>query len=343
MAKVALVGANGHGLHHRRRITALTAASPAAPGGHAALETVGIELVALVDPKEIADPPPEVPLFREAGEMLAAVKPDVVIVCTPPATHLPISAAALRAGADVLVEKPPVLNLSEHDELSKVEQETGRVVQVGFQALGSPQLPLLRKQAPCDVSVVSSWQRDDAYWNRSAWAGKLPLDGALRNPFAHAIMQALSINDSEPVLAEVAWCRTRQQLEVDDTSTLRLTLANGHRILIAATLAGDDYIDGRLKAGEFEGDFRHSDGVSLLGNLIAHRATGEPLLAPLRVTRPFTAVVQALSTLPKPAFVPPPLSGIAAALTDCAREFALLTEINNPWAAMVSGGTATIG
>ncbi len=327
--RVALVGANGHGTHHRRNVP---------------------DLVALCDPAVIEGAPPGVPLFRDHHAMLSAIEPDVVIVCTPPATHLPIASAALRAGADVLLEKPPVLNLAEHDELSRVEGETGRFVQVGFQALGSPQLPELRRHAPCDVSVVSSWQRDDAYWSRSSWAGRLPLDGALRNPFAHAIMQALSVNDSPLVSVEVAWCRTREQLEVDDTATLRLTLANGHRVLIAVTLAGDEFADGWLSAGPFQGNFRHDNGVSLLANLIAHRVSGEPLLAPLAKTRDFTAIVQALSTMPEPALVASEISGgtrtlpgIAAILRECGREFALLNEISNPWAATVTGGAATIG
>ncbi|HCT79783.1 MAG TPA: gfo/Idh/MocA family oxidoreductase [Micromonosporaceae bacterium] len=328
-ARVALIGANGHGLHHRRQLASLRDA----------------QLVALCDTAPVIDPPADVPVFHDPAQMLSAGKPDVVIVSTPPPTHLPLAVAALRAGADVFLEKPPVLNLAEHDALTETIDETGRAVQVGFQALASPELPRLRALAPCDVSVLGAWQRDDAYWSRSPWAGRLPLDGALRNPFAHALMQSLAIQASEPVRVEVAWCRIRP-IEVDDTATLRVTCANGGRILIAVTLAGEEFIDSRLRVGAVELDYRVGSGVPLLENLLAHRSMGEPLLAPLAITRGFTAVVEALATVEKPGVAPGErgvLHGVNEALTRCVEEFALLNEIDIPWAATVTGGTATIG
>jgi predicted dehydrogenase len=330
--KVALVGANGHGLHHRRHLETLPEA----------------ELVALCDTRPVVEPPEGVPVFGDLDELLSRTRPDILIVATPPVTHLPFAVKALRAGADVLLEKPPVLDLGEHHELSKVQSESGRAVQVGFQALTSPALPGLKALAPADVSVVGAWQRDDSYWTRSPWAGRLPLDGALRNPFSHAVMQALTVAGSVPVRAEVAWCRTRD-IEVDDTATLRLSLANGHRILIAVTLATEQFIDGRLRVGETELDFR-GEGSSLLANLIAHRQAGAALLAPLAATRAFTAVVQALAGMPRPALAPAErdgatltLPGISEILRTCAAEFKLLNEIENPWSAIVSGGAATTG
>jgi predicted dehydrogenase len=327
--RIALIGANGHGRHHREQLEEFAAG----------------ELVALCDPAEVEDAPEGVPVFTDHAEMLASVKPEVVIVSTPPATHLPIAADALRAGADVLLEKPPVLNLAEHEALSQVESLTGRAVQVGFQALASPELPRLKALGPCDVSVFGSWQRDDEYWTRSPWAGRLPLDGALRNPFSHAVMQALAVAGSEPVKVEVAWCRIRD-IEVEDTATLRLTLANAQRVLIAVTLAGEDFIDSRMKVGEVELDYRVDSGLPLLENLLAHRRNGEALVAPLALTRGFTAVVQALGAMPRPGLAPSEegvLVGSNAALELCARNFMLLNEIDTPWAATVTGGTATIG
>jgi predicted dehydrogenase len=327
--RIALIGANGHGMHHRRQLEEFEAG----------------ELVALCDRAEVSEAPDGVPVFTDHAEMLAAVKPEIVIVSTPPATHLPIAADALRAGADVLLEKPPVLNLAEHDALSQVETATGRVVQVGFQALASPELPRLKALAPCDVSVFGSWQRDDDYWARSPWAGRLPLDGALRNPFSHAVMQALAVAGSEPVKVEVAWCRIRD-IEVEDTATLRLTLANKKRLLIAVTLAGEDFIDSRMRVGEVELDYRVDSGLPLLANLLAYRRNGEKMVAPLGLTRGFTAVVQALGAIDGPGLAPSEegvLVGVNAALERCAQNFTLLDEIDMPWAATVTGGTATIG
>src|SRR5687767_6152470 len=44
--------------------------------------------------------------YTDSGEMLAAEKPDIVSICTPPAFHFPIIKQALEAGAWVFCEKP---------------------------------------------------------------------------------------------------------------------------------------------------------------------------------------------------------------------------------------------
>jgi Oxidoreductase family, NAD-binding Rossmann fold len=381
--RVALIGANGHGLHHRRQVASL---GPVA------------ELVALCDVLPVTDVPEGVPVFTDVAEMLKAAEPELVIVCTPPRTHLPFALSALESGADVLLEKPPVLNLAEHDLLSEAIERTDRVVQVGFQGLGSSRLPELQAfsqaQAPCDISIVGSWQRDDVYWSRSPWAGRLPLDGALRNPFAHYTMQALAISTSEPVRLEVAWCRVRD-IEVDDTATLRLTLADGSRVLIAVTLAGEDLIDGEMSVGGRRHNFRDLVDIPLLLNLIDYRLSrsgnlpgnarsdsafqralpgkfpdlegsleggleggfGGRLLAPLSATRGFTAIVDALGGMPLPGRLDEAyfetagpvrtLRGVNAVLRRCAQEFALLSElpgeIGAGWTATSTGGVATIG
>ena len=109
--RVALIGANGHGRWHRRT----DRASCTPPGG--------LRLVALVDVRPLEDEPdapvpPEAAVFTDHRAMLAESRPDVVVICTPPHTHLPIALDVLAAGADLLLEKPPVLDLAEHRTLA---------------------------------------------------------------------------------------------------------------------------------------------------------------------------------------------------------------------------------
>jgi predicted dehydrogenase len=367
-ARVALIGANGHGLTHRRHLAELAEAGIA-------------ELVGLADTAPVLDAPDGVAVFADHAEMLAAVSPDVVIVCTPPHTHLALTSAALRAGADVLLEKPPVMDTDEHDALVAVQQATGRVVQVGFQALASPALARLRDAiadgaigTPIGVSVVGSWQRDDAYWTRSNWsgrrevAGRPSLDGALANPFAHALMQALAVLDQQPVRVEVAWSRTRP-IEVEDTATLRVTLSGGALVLIAVTLVGELFVDGELvvhgSTGRAELGFREDQlmlpgaanpevvpgRVMLLENLLAFRAGTATLSASLERTAGFTDVIARLRQAPPPYEVDPSgytvdggrrtLRGVNAVLRRCADRFALFTEVGTPWTANPEANPAT--
>jgi predicted dehydrogenase len=48
-----------------------------------------------------------IPVFATTAELLdAGTRPDVAIVCTPPASHLEVAEPLLHAGVDLLVEKP---------------------------------------------------------------------------------------------------------------------------------------------------------------------------------------------------------------------------------------------
>src|SRR4029453_11236424 len=53
------------------------------------------------------------PAYAAVDDCLAAERPDVVHVCTPPDTHAYLAVRALSAGAAVLVEKPLALSRAE--------------------------------------------------------------------------------------------------------------------------------------------------------------------------------------------------------------------------------------
>jgi len=71
--------------------------------------------------------------YRDYRELIEKEKPEVVTIGTPDHWHVPISIAALRAGADVYCEKPLTLTIQEGIDICKVVEETGRVFQVGTQ------------------------------------------------------------------------------------------------------------------------------------------------------------------------------------------------------------------
>ncbi|MDG4757776.1 Gfo/Idh/MocA family oxidoreductase [Micromonospora sp. WMMD710] len=328
--RVAVIGANGHGRWHRRAIAPLHADGR-------------VRLVALVDVQPVRDDPVAplpsgVQVFTDHRAMLAATRPEVVVICTPPHTHLPIARDALTAGADLLLEKPPVLSLAEHDELTWALTTAGRVAQVGFQALGSAALTALtdalaagRLGTVTGIATVAAWQRPDAYYARSAWAGRRTLngrpvlDGALANPLAHAVMQCLAVAESLggappwPVAIEVERYRVRP-IEVEDTAVLRIRFRAGPPVLAAVTLAAEEFVAGEVEvtgsAGRavleyptdrlwLPGDVvtrRVPGRQGLLDNLLAHRADplGVPLIAPLARTAPFTALLDALRAAPEP-------------------------------------------
>ena len=60
---------------------------------------------------------------------------DVVAVLTPPSSHLEWTLAALSAGKDVILEKPPVLASSDFDEIERACRASGRFVYVAEELL----------------------------------------------------------------------------------------------------------------------------------------------------------------------------------------------------------------
>jgi predicted dehydrogenase len=359
--RVALVGAGGHGRWHRRELARLHG-------------TGLIRVVALCDVAPIEPTADGTPLFTDHRTMLSTVDTDIVVICTPPHTHLPIALDAVAAGCDLLLEKPPVLSRSEHDTLVAALHRSGRVAQVGFQALGSAALVEL-----CDavtaghlgtvtaVSAAGAWQRDDAYWSRARWAGRRSLDGhpvldgALVNPFAHALMQSLAVaGNGSAATIELERYRTRD-LEVEDTASLRVTLDSGPFVVVAVTLCAEGFLPGEIlvhgTAGravlEYPTDRLLLPGdaeprvvpgrVSLLENLVAHRSDpAVPLVAPIDRTASFTALVEAISAAPPPSPVPPSyvddragvrvITGIDSAVRQAADRPGLFSELPVAWA-----------
>lgn len=85
----------------------------------AVLNVSGAELACIVDPHPAAQRVAErfqCSLFKSVQAMLASMKPDAALVCTPNHTHVPISKELLENGVHVLCEKPISVDIaSGHD------------------------------------------------------------------------------------------------------------------------------------------------------------------------------------------------------------------------------------
>ncbi len=90
---------------------------------------------------------PEVPLtFGDFREMLKARDLDIVIVGTPDHWHAVPAIAAMRAGADVFLEKPVGVDVMEGEALVAAARKYDRVVQVNTQRRSLPFFGEAREQ-----------------------------------------------------------------------------------------------------------------------------------------------------------------------------------------------------
>lgn len=323
---VVLVGAHGHGRSHLANLARL------APR---------IELVGICDPipptRQLLDGlgldgSGDVPTGPQLEPLVEAVGAAVTIVCTPIHTHVDLTLRALACGSNVLLEKPPAPTMAQFDRLIEGVHQHGRVVQIGFQSLGSAAIghivTLLGDGAIGEllsISAACAWARDESYFARARWAGRRRLDGVdvvdgvLTNPFAHAIATALRLDGSD---GDAARTETEVELyrgnaiEADDTSVVRLRTPRGTPVVVAATLCADVSLDpvillqGTRGTIEFaykrsavtllRPDHPHATRQSwvlpttdLLENLVAHLDDpNEPLLVPPEATRSFMGVLE---------------------------------------------------
>jgi len=72
--------------------------------------------------------------FTNVDEMLAAARPDVVHVTTPPQSHLAIGKKCFEAGASAYIEKPFTLNTADAEELVDVANCKGVKLTAGHNA-----------------------------------------------------------------------------------------------------------------------------------------------------------------------------------------------------------------
>ncbi len=68
---------------------------------------------------------------KDYRELVDDPNVDIAIIATPDKTHKEMACAFLRAGKQVLLEKPMALTTEECDEMRKVEKETGNRLMVG--------------------------------------------------------------------------------------------------------------------------------------------------------------------------------------------------------------------
>lgn len=173
-------------------------------------------------------------MYGSVAELLVDGDVDLVHVCTPPRSHLPIALECLAAGVTVLVEKPPVVSLSEMDILLAAERRSaGRVAAVFQHRFGSAAVRLRRLATddvlgrPLVATCHTLWYRDDEYF-AAPWRGSWAHEGG-GPTMGHGIHQLdllLSVLGRWEQVTALA-VRQSRPTETEDVSMAMVTFANG--------------------------------------------------------------------------------------------------------------------
>ncbi len=148
--------------------------------------TEGIELVGLCDIEEyklgkLADKY-QVPGYVDSTNLIKKVKPDVVFICTPTISHLPLGLEALRNGVHVILEKPVTRNLEEALRLQAAAKKAGKLVQVAMNFRFRQDVDVVRnflkgRELGNIWRVRAGWLKQAHAWDRSPWLDQPNITG----------------------------------------------------------------------------------------------------------------------------------------------------------------------
>lgn len=322
IAKVGLIGISGFGSIHLRSIEQLQGKM---------VDLKAIVATSYEKNKEVIDrlTSQGVKYYQDYRLMLDNHKDlDFVVISTPIHLHAPMAIDAMEKGFHVLLEKPPAVTIQDIDAIIETKKKTNRICSVNFQNTSGKAFRKLleyikegRLGKIKSIVGVGRWKRDESYYQRNSWAGKLVvdgnyvLDGTINNPLAHLLNNELIIAETEKpgggvpekVQAELYHAH---KIESEDTACVRIITHGGIEIYFYSTLCNREeetpfiivetekakaywWFSNRFKIEYVEGTVEEFDGgkedlfVNIYVNMIEHMFEGKELYCPVEITRNF--------------------------------------------------------
>ena len=180
-----------------------------------------------LDDKELADYLVETDL-----ESALAHKPDAVIIANPSAYHLDIAIPAARQGCHILLEKPVSHSMQRVKEFSKVVQESGSKVLVGFHFRYHPNLIKVKqlleeKKIGRVLSFRSHWGEYLPGWHpwedfRSSYAARKDMGGGVLLTLCHNFDYLRWLLGDAQVHSALLGYNSGLGIEVEDTADVSL-------------------------------------------------------------------------------------------------------------------------
>lgn len=255
---IALIGVGGFG---RRHLDAL----------HVLQRENRIRLMAVADPAVDRIPDlhkmllaSDVRIYPDYRDMLARETClHAVAIAAPIPFHHEMAIECVRRGLYVYLEKPPVVLLSQLNELIQADHQ--QRVYVGFQHIASPWMQKLKAWRTSGkfgevrhIRSAACWPRRDSYFTRSPWTGRMTLhnrpvfDGPATNALSHLLinMTYLAARNREAyevpdeVSAELYRAR---KIESYDTACIEGRFESGVRFFAALTHSTEELVPFKMR------------------------------------------------------------------------------------------------
>ncbi|MBP1646953.1 MAG: oxidoreductase domain protein [Bacteroidetes bacterium] len=226
-------------------------------------------------------------LYNNIQQMLDGVDLSAVIVATSTDAHKEVTLASLRAGKDVLVEKPIARRYSEAVEMAEAAKAHKRKLMVGMNHRFRPDTMILK-------SFIEGNELGQVYFVRTGWLRKRNIDtswivqkdisgGGVFLDLGIVMLDMALWMMGYPVVKRVGASHYNHKThQVEDTSLVSLTLGNGSRIHIEVSWSM--YLEDDLYFCHVFG----SDGTATLNPLRVNKELHGSLvnLAPAKIESP---------------------------------------------------------
>jgi predicted dehydrogenase len=228
------------------------------------LRKLGVQTLSALDPDKDRLRPAVEELgargFSDLDQALHQAKPDVVLICTPPAFHVSQALQAVRSGAHVFIEKPLSDRMDGGDELSEEAGRRKRVVQVGYNLRFNPGLRKLKEFVEQTEVGRILWGRvevgqylpDWRPWQdyRRSYSARRELGGGIILDASHEIDYVMWLLGRPVELACMAGRVSSLDVDVEDCATILLRFASGSQVDVHMDFVQREYSRSCLLVGE---------------------------------------------------------------------------------------------
>lgn len=250
-------------------------------------------------------------IYADHHEMLRDLrgKIDLCFIPTGIPLHASMTIAALKAGANVFVEKPAAATVQDVRAMADASAKAGRFVAVGFQTFYASETTVM-KEAILEgrigklkaIKCRGLWPRPDSYYARNGWAGRLKckegwvLDSPFNNAIAHQLNMICYLAGPDMArAATLAWIEAElyraNPIESTDTAAMRIMTTEGVPLYFFVTHCPEALLDPEIVV---EGDkgrihwtftryrIEYADGRAVEGVCDTHTALRDRIMARLR-------------------------------------------------------------
>jgi alpha-mannosidase len=192
-----------------------------------------------------------IPVYETLERFYAERKADLAVIASPIHRHCPQTLVALSEGSHVLCEKPVAAVIQDARSMSRASAGSGRFAAVGYQWSFSSAIQEVKADILSGVygrakrlRCLYLWPRDEAYYHRNSWAGRIRddegnwvLDSPANNAMAHDLHNMLYIlgeavdRSARPVQVNAELYRA-YPIQNYDTVAARIMTESGAEVLI---------------------------------------------------------------------------------------------------------------